>query len=96
MNLSSPLFDIVRIPPRETASVIAERLCRESGLDPAIVRAGPLPGKGAQKGVYELRCRIVCALLDANYVTGTWFEGIPPETIRRYGTHGRRMARQAA
>jgi len=96
MNLSSPLFDKVRIPRRETAAGIAERMCREAGFEPQAVRVGPLPGKGAPKGLHDLRCMIICALVDAGYVTGTWFEDIPRGTLLRYCVDGRRMQRESA
>lgn len=97
MNLQSPLYDRVRIPVRQSSRVIAERLCREAGFEPEVVRRGALGGKGATPGVYELRCQIACAIADAGYEmcgAGGWLEDISPLTLRRYAVAGRQMLQE--
>ncbi len=99
MNLRSPLFDPIRVPPRRPLRVIVEQMCQEAGVDPILVRDAVAGRKSTPPGVVELRCKIVATLCDAGFaihdIRSLFFTGFKPLTLQRYAVDGRKMLKEA-
>jgi len=93
-NLSSPIWDRIRIQPRKPLRSIADRLCLDAGYDPDLVRSHFGSRRSMVPGLVELRQRIVVALVDAGFtpvdIREQWFTTFSVATIRDYLVDGRK------
>lgn len=88
MNLSSPIFDPIRIPPRRTPDSIAMAICDEEHVDLDRVRSALLhPRDPDTKKIRATRVRIAKAMRANGVATSTiqaFFTGLSPNTVRDY------------
>jgi hypothetical protein len=94
MHLTSSLFDTIRIPRRETAALIGDRMCREAGFDVDVVQQVDVAKRHVPPGLTQLRCRIALAMRQggvSQYDIEHWFIGATTNTIRRYISDARAM-----
>lgn len=94
-NLSSPLFDRIRIPARGPVKRIAEQMCAEAGMDPDLVRNIYLSRKSTPPELVPLRCRIMVALRAAGFTVtdaqAQWFVGFKLRTLEDYLVEGKKL-----
>lgn len=99
-NLSSPIWDRIRVPPRRDVVQIATLMCVEAGFDPDMVRNIYISRKITPPGLIHLRCRIMVALRDAGFTAsqaqGQWFIGFKLTTLLDYLYDGKKMEAQDA
>lgn len=97
-NLSSPIWDGIRIPRRRTAAEIADEMCARVGLDREVVRRNVRHGSnGAPPAVKRLQGEIAVAILDSGLPSRqvhTWFLGFETTSILRMAVECRRRRRE--
>lgn len=93
MHLNSPLFDLVRVPPRIGAKLMGETMCREAGIDPDLVRRRVNNGRNGNPDIEDLRIRIAARMLSHHILWAdilNWFEGFSADTISRWAREAKR------
>jgi hypothetical protein len=93
MNLNSPLFDSIRVPPRIGAKVMGEAMCREAGVNPDLVRLRSNKGRNGNREIEELRIRIAARMVSHHILWAdilNWFEGFTADTISRWAREAKR------
>lgn len=94
-NLSSPVWDAVRIPVRRPIGIIANQICAEAGVNPDDVRAFRRLGREASPALHALRARIMVEVQKSGFTPeqaqAEWFIGFQVTSLKKYLVQGRKM-----